>query len=134
VESHPAWKNLSAAGKSRCIDKHKTQIKSEIAQHLVNELDFNFEKVNLLNHFSDHIRQLGNLVNVSSKLPEKAIMDNNIAYRRSNCHEIAFEILRTKARKAVFQYRELNANTAKQRHDNDIPLTTALIKRMMKNP
>jgi len=39
-----------------------------------------------------------------------------------------------KARKEVFQYRELNGNTAKQRHDDDMPLTNAPIQRMMKNP
>jgi len=34
----------------------------------------------------------------------------------------------------VFQHRELNANAAKQRCDNDMPLTKAPIKQMMKNP
>jgi len=32
----------------------------------------------------------------------------------------------------VFHHRELNANAAKQRRDDDIPLTKAPIKRMMK--
>ena len=133
-ESDPAWNNLSAAAKRRRVDEDKTQIESEIAQHLVDESDFNFVKMHLLNHFSDHIRQLGNLLNVSSELPEKAMMDLKQAYRQSNRHEAAFQILRTKARKEVFQYRELNANAAKQRRDDDMPLTKAPIKRMMKNP
>jgi len=34
----------------------------------------------------------------------------------------------------VFQYPEQNANAAKQRRDDDMPLTKAPIKRMMKNP
>jgi len=34
----------------------------------------------------------------------------------------------------VFQYQELNANAAKQRHNNDMPLTKVPIKQMMKNP
>jgi len=34
----------------------------------------------------------------------------------------------------MFQYRELNANTLKQRHNDDIPLTKAPFKHMMKNP
>jgi len=36
-ESDSAWNNLSAAAKHRCIDEDKTQIRSEIAQHLVGE-------------------------------------------------------------------------------------------------
>jgi len=34
----------------------------------------------------------------------------------------------------VLQYRNLNVNSAKQRRDDDMPLTKAPIKRMMKNP
>jgi hypothetical protein len=39
-----------------------------------------------------------------------------------------------KSRKELFQYRELNANPAKQRRDNDIPVTKAPIKGVMKTP
>jgi hypothetical protein len=34
----------------------------------------------------------------------------------------------------VIQYRELNANVAKQCHNNDIPLARAPIKRITRNP
>jgi len=74
-ESDPTWNNLSAAAKRRRIGEDKTQIESEIAQHLVDKSDFNFVKMHLLNHFSDHMCQLGNLLNVSSELPEIAMMD-----------------------------------------------------------
>jgi len=70
-ESDPAWNNLSLAAKRLRVDEDKMQIESEIAQHLVNESDFSFVKMHLLNHFCDHIRWLGNLLNVSSKLPKK---------------------------------------------------------------
>jgi multisubunit Na+/H+ antiporter MnhG subunit len=60
-ESDHAWNNLSAAANHRRVDKDKTQIKSEIAQHLVDQSDSNFVMMHLLNHFSDHICQLGNL-------------------------------------------------------------------------
>jgi len=63
------------AAKHRRVDEDKMQIESEIAHHLVDQSDFNFVKMHLLNHFSDHIRQLGNILNVSSELPEKAMMD-----------------------------------------------------------
>jgi len=68
-ESDPTWNNHSAAAKHLRVDEDKMQIESEIAQHLVDESDFHFVKMHLLNHFSDHIRQLANLVNVSSELP-----------------------------------------------------------------
>jgi len=54
-ESDPASNNLSAATKRHRVDEGKTHIESEIAQHLVNESDFNFVKMHLLNHFSDHL-------------------------------------------------------------------------------
>jgi len=90
--------------------------------------------MHLLNHFADHIRQLRNLLNRCSELSEKAMMDLKQAYQQSNGHEAASPILWMKARKEVFQYRELNANAAKQRHDDDMPQTNAPIQRMMKNP
>jgi len=61
-------------------------------------------------------------------------MDLKQACRQSNCHEAAFQGLRPTAQKEVFQYQELNAHTAKQRRDNEMPLTNAPIKGMMKNP
>jgi hypothetical protein len=81
------------AAKRRQVDEDISKAKSEIAQHLVDKSDFNFVKMHLLNHFSDHIRQLGNLLNVSSELPEKAMMDHKQEYRQSNRHEAAFQIL-----------------------------------------
>jgi len=90
--------------------------------------------MHLLNHISDHIRQLSNLLNVSSELPEQAMMDVKQVYRQSNGHEAAFQMLWTKARKEVFQDRELNANAAKQHRDDNMPLTKAPIKRLMYYP
>jgi len=51
------------------------QMDSGIAQHLVDESDFNFVKIHLLDHFSDHIHQHGNLLDLSSELPEQTIKD-----------------------------------------------------------
>jgi len=102
--SDPTWNDLSVAAKRSHVDENKMQIESEIAQHLVNKSDFNFVKMHLLSHFSDHICQLGNLLNVSSELPEKAIMHLKQADQQSNCHEAAILIVRMKAQKKVFQY------------------------------
>jgi len=79
-KSDPTWNNLSAAPQRRHIDEDKMQIESEIAQHLADESDFNFLMKHLLQHFSDYICQLGNLLNVSSELPEKAMMDIKQVY------------------------------------------------------
>jgi len=89
--------------------------------------------MHLLNDFSDHIHHLGNLLNVSSEHPEKAMMDCEEAYQQLNHQEAALQSLRRKARNEVLQYRDLNAHAAKQRHVNDMPLTKVPIKRMMNN-
>jgi len=90
--------------------------------------------MHLLNHLSDHIHQLGNRSNASCELPERAMIDLQQAYRKLKRHEAAFQVLQTKADKEVFQYRELNANTPKLHRNNEMPLTKAPIKQIMKNP
>jgi len=75
LESDPTWNNVSGAAKRLHIDEFKMQIKLEIAQLLVNESDLNFVKMHLLHHFSDYFRQIGDLLNVSSELSDKEIMD-----------------------------------------------------------
>jgi len=110
------------------------RIKSRIAQQLVNKSDFNFVKIHLLNHHSDHICQLGNLTNVSSELPERVMMDLKQAYRQSNRNQAAFQIFSTKSRMEVCQYQELNVQPAKRSCKDDMPLNKVPIKWMMKYP
>jgi len=110
------------------------QIESEIKQHLVDQTDFSLVKMDFLNRSSYHIRQLGNLLNASSELPDRAMMDLKQAYRRANRHEAAFRPLWATARKVVSQYWKLTVYAAKQRCYEDIPSTTVPIERMMKNP
>jgi len=74
-ESYPAWINLSADATRHCVDENKMQIESDIAQHPIDESDFNFLVMHLLNHFCDDICQHGNLLDASSELPERAMMD-----------------------------------------------------------
>ena len=111
-ESDPVWNNLSVAAKYWCVVEAQTPIELEIAQHLVDKLDFNFVKMHLLSHFHDCIGQLQNFLNASSALTEMPMMYLQQAYRHSNRHEAVFQILWTKARKGLFQYLELNANAA----------------------
>jgi len=75
LESDTAWNTLSAAARHCRVDEDKIQIESEIAHHVVDGSNFNFVKMRVLNHFSDDIRQLGNLLNISSELPEKETMN-----------------------------------------------------------
>jgi hypothetical protein len=66
----------------------------------------------LPNHFPDHIRQLGNLFNLSSEFPKKAIINHKQVYQQSNCHEATFQIWGMNASKEAIQYQEWNANSA----------------------
>jgi hypothetical protein len=59
-------------------------------------------------------------------------MDLKAAYRQSNGHEPAYQILRTKARNEVFQFRDLNLNAEKCRRENQNVFPTFPV-RMMKN-
>jgi len=94
-ESDSGLYNLAVAGMRRLFDEDKIPINSEIEHYLVEESKFNFVIMHLLNHFSDHIHQLGNLLNVSSKLPERVIMDLKQSYQQANAHEAAAQILQT---------------------------------------
>ena len=91
------------------VDKDKMQTKLGIAEHLIDELNFKFVKLNHPNNISDHIHQLGQLFKASTKLPEKAMMDHKQAYQQSNRQEATFQIFGTKSQKVVFQYQERNA-------------------------
>jgi len=132
-ESDTAWNNHSAAVKRHGIDEDTMQIMAEIAQHLIDKSDYNVVTMHLQNHFSDHIRQLRNLVNVCSALPVQAKMDLEQAYRQWNLHDTTFRILRMKGPKEVFQYPEMNTKAVRQRCDDDMPLTKAPIQHIMKN-
>jgi len=121
--SDPAWNDLAPDAEHRRVDEDKTKNESDNAQHLVDKSDFDCVKMHLVNQYSDHIRQLGDLLNASSELPERAIREIEQAYRQSNHHEAAFRVLPKKTRKEVFQYRVLNANAGTQSRDNEMPPT-----------
>jgi len=106
----------------------------EIAQHIVEESDFNLVNMRLLNQFSDNICLLGNLVNASSELPETAMMDLERASWQLKRLEATIMILWTNAQKAVFQYRERNANASKHSCNDEKPITNAPIMQLEKNP
>jgi hypothetical protein len=110
------------------------QMEPEIPDHLVNESDFNCTKMHSLNHLSDPFCKLGNPKNTSSELPEWVMIDFKQLYWQWKCDEATFQILQIKARKEVFQYGQLNAHTAKQHHDDIMPLTKAHIYHMIPKP
>jgi hypothetical protein len=118
-EREPTGYNLSVSAKHCRIDENKTLSMSEFAQHHVYKSDCNFMKMHLLNHFSDHIRQVGNHLYAITELLGRVIINLKQVYRQSNCHQDTFQTLQAKARKEAFPHRELNINTAKQHHDNE---------------
>ncbi|KAI5848606.1 hypothetical protein DFP73DRAFT_474133, partial [Morchella snyderi] len=60
------------------------------------ESDFNFPKLHLMSHFTEHIRQYGNIPDYSTESCETAHRDQlKIPYRRSNRVNPAMQILRT---------------------------------------
>jgi hypothetical protein len=65
-----AWNNLLAAAHHQRFDDDKIPIESEITQHIVDRLDFKFLTLYVLNHLSDHICQLGNLLNPIPRTPQ----------------------------------------------------------------
>ena len=74
-ESDCTRNDYTAAAKCHTLDEDSMQMKSGIAQHVPNELDFNLVKMHLLNHYSDHVIQLGILLNASSELSDRATLD-----------------------------------------------------------
>jgi len=103
-DSDPAW-NKSSAGAMYCRDhQNKTPIDSDIAPYLVEASDINIAKIYILNHFSDHIRQLGNLSKTSPELPENGMIDLKKAYRQWNGHDAPYQNVRLKVWKDVIQY------------------------------
>jgi len=130
-ESDPTWNNLGVSAKHRHIDHNKMEMGKLFTHHLGDISDFNFLKMHLLNHFSDHIWQLGNLGNASAELPERTMMDLNHVYWQWHHHEVAWWILRTNAQQEVFRcreqnkYRELNDNDSTSCRGIEMPVTKA---------
>jgi len=89
--------------------------------------------MHLLNHFCDHICEIGNLLDARSELAERAMMDLKQVYRQSDRYVPTFHILWTKPRKKVFRYREINLITANQSHDTEVPLTKPRVKWVVNN-
>ena len=80
------------------MNEDSTQIESQIAQNLVNESEVSQVNINVLKHFCDHFRQLGNLINISSQLTENVMKDLKQAYLQSKCHEATCHLLQIPAR------------------------------------
>jgi hypothetical protein len=59
----------------RHIEQDRQTIKFNVQLYLIEESDFNCVKMHLLTHFIHHIHQLHHQLNVSSELPEHAMMD-----------------------------------------------------------
>jgi len=102
-KSDPASNSLSVPATHRHVDEGQWQIMSKIPQHSLDELDLNFVQMHLLNHFSDHISQLGSMFNATSKLAPRAMTNQKQVYRRSNCDEGAFKMMQRYPKSRCFR-------------------------------
>ena len=96
-EESSDWNRLSNVAKAHQIEDDMQMIEQEVAQHLTDESDINFVKMNLPCHFGKSIHQLGHLSNLTSEYYEHEMIDIKDAYRHSNKVNATEQILHTKA-------------------------------------
>jgi len=76
------------------------------------ESHFNFVKMHLLSHFSDHIRQFGNIPMYSTEFGELAHKEQiKDGWRRSNKNDVERQMLHSYGRQHAIQMRLLNVNS-----------------------
>ena len=117
-EESSDWNRLSNAAKARRIEDDRQMIEQEVEQHLTDESDFNFVKMHLPCHFGKSIRQLGHLSNLTSEYYEHEMIDIKDAYRHSNKINATEQILRTKARREFFRYKNMECEAQLTRLDD----------------
>ena len=93
-------------------------IEQEVEQYLTDESDFNFVKMHLPCYFGKSIRQLGHLSNLTSEYYKHEMIDNKDAYRHSNKINATEQILRTKARREFFRYKNMECEAQLTRLDD----------------
>ena len=93
-------------------------IEQEVEQHLTDESDFNFVKMHLPCHFGKSIRQLGHLSNLMSEYYEHEMVYIKDAYGHSNKINATEQILRTKAGREFFRYKNMECEAQLTRLDD----------------
>lgn len=80
------------------------------------ESHFNFIKIHLLSHFSDHIRQFGNIPMYSTEFGELAHKEQiKDGWRRSNKNDAARQIVHSYSRQHAIRMRLLNLESLRRR-------------------
>jgi len=80
------------------------------------ESHFNFIKIHLLSHFSDHIRQFGNIPINSTELGELAHKEQiKDGWRRSNKNNAARQIVHSYSRQHAIRMRLFNLESLRRR-------------------
>jgi len=83
------------------------------------ESHFNFVKMHLLSHFSDHIRQFGNIPMYSTEFGELRHMEQiKDGWRRSNKNDVERQILHSYGRQHAIRIRLLNLISLRPRRAN----------------
>ena len=117
-EKSSDWNRLSDTVKARRIEDDREMIVPEVEQHLTDESDFNFVKMHLPCHFGKSIRQLGHQLNLTSEYYEHEMIDIKDAYRHSNKINATEQILRTKAQREFFRYKNMECEAQLTRLDD----------------
>ena len=80
------------------------------------ESHFNFIKIHLLSHFSDHIRQFGNIPMYSTEFGELAFKEKvKDEWRRSNKNDATRQILHSYSRQHAIRMSLLNLESLRRR-------------------
>jgi len=83
---------------------------------IIRESHFNFIKIHLLSHFSDHIRQFGNIPMYSTEFGELAPMEKiKDGWRRSNKNDAARQMVHSYSRQHAIRMRVLNLESRQHR-------------------
>jgi len=100
----------------RIPDDHLEEEHERRMDLIHHESHFNFIKIHLLSHFSDHIRQFGNIPLYSTEFGELAHKEQiKDRWRRSNKNDAARQIVHRDSRQHAMRMRLLNLESVRRR-------------------
>jgi len=116
----PMSQPVTPSNRRRIRDDDREE-EHELRMDLIHrEWHFNFIKIHLLSHFSDHIRQFGNIPMYSTELGELAHKEQiKDGWRRSNKNDAARQIVHSYSRQHAIRIRLLNLESLR-RHGADL--------------
>jgi len=109
-----------APSKRRRRLKDNRDEKNELPMHMIpRESHFNFHKMHLLSHCSDHIRQFGNIPIYSTEFGELAHTEQiKDGCRRFNMNDVERQLIHSYGRQHAIRLRLLNLSSFRRRGGN----------------